>query len=286
VFRVFAQAEGEFRSREDDVKRLWVRSERGEMVPLSTLLSIEKQVGPRDITHYNVFRSARIQGEPKQGFSSGQALARMEAIAAEVLPEGFSYEWTGTAYQEKQAGRETGVILGLSLLVVFLFLAAQYESWTLPLVILLAVPLAFLGALAAQGLRGFANDLYCQIGLVTLIGLASKNSILIVEFARRRRAEGESLVDAAREAAEIRFRPVVMTAMAFILGVLPLVVASGAGAAARRSLGTAVFGGMLVATLLSLVLVPALYVIVQGSAEWVAGRRGTAPAPAAEEGTR
>jgi hydrophobe/amphiphile efflux-1 (HAE1) family protein len=283
VFRVFAQAEGEFRRRDDDVNRLWVRSERGEMVPLATLLSIEKQVGPRDITHYNVFRSARIQGEPKPGYSSGQALARMEAIAAEVLPEGMAFEWTGTAYQEKQSGSQTGVILALSLLVVFLFLAAQYESWSLPLVILLAVPLAFLGALAAQGLRGFANDLYCQIGLVTLIGLASKNSILIVEFARRRHAEGASLVDAAREAAEIRFRPVVMTAMAFILGVVPLVIASGAGAAARRSLGTAVFGGMVVATVLSLVLVPALYVIVQGAAEWLARRR---PAAAPEEAVR
>jgi hydrophobe/amphiphile efflux-1 (HAE1) family protein len=287
VFRVFAQAEGTFRTREEDVQRLWVRSERGEMVPLSTLVKIEKQVGPRDITRYNVFRTARIQGEPAPGYSSGQALARMEAIAAEVLPEGMSYEWTGTAYQEKQAGSQTGVILGLSLLVVFLFLAAQYESWSLPLVILLAVPLAFLGALAAQGLRGFANDLYCQIGLVTLIGLASKNSILIVEFAKRRHEEGASLVDAAREAAEIRFRPVLMTAMAFILGVVPLVIASGAGAAARRSLGTAVFGGMLVATLLSLVLVPALYVIVQGAAEWLRGglRAGPAARAGAEEGT-
>jgi len=272
LFRVYAQAEGDLRAQPEDVNRLWVRSARGEMVPLSTLVKLERIVGPRDIPRYNVFRSAKIQGEAAPGYSSSQALDRMEAIAREAMPPTMSFEWTGTAYQERQAGSETQLILALSLLVVFLFLAAQYESWSLPLVIMLVVPLAFLGALGAQALRGLANDLYCQIGLVTLIGLASKNSILIVEFARRRRAEGESLVDAAREAAEIRFRPVVMTAFAFILGVLPLVVATGAGAAARRSLGTAVFGGMLVATVLSLVLVPALYVIVQGGAEWL-GRR-------------
>ncbi len=279
VFRVYAQAEGDLRSKPEDVQRLWVRSERGEMVPLSTLVRLERIAGPRDIPHYNVRRSAKIQGEPAPGYSSGQALDRMEAIAREVMPPTMSFEWTGTAYQERQAGREGQLILALSLLVVFLFLAAQYESWSLPLVIMLAVPLAFLGAYAAQAVRGLASDLYGQIGLVTLIGLASKNSILIVEFARRRRAEGASLVDAAREAAEIRFRPVVMTAFAFILGVVPLVVATGAGAAARRSLGTAVFGGMLVATVLSLLLVPGLYVVIQGAAEWLGRRlRGSRPA--------
>jgi multidrug efflux pump len=272
LFRVYAQAEGDLRTNPEDVKRLWVRSERGEMIPLSTLLSLERISGPRDIPHYNVYRSTKIQGEAAPGFSSGQALDKMEEIARDVLPASMSFEWTGTAYQERQAGNEARIILALSLIVVFLFLAAQYESWSLPFAILLVVPLAFVGALGAQALRGFANDIYCQIGLVTLIGLASKNSILIVEFAKRRHAEGLSLVDAAREAAEVRLRPVVMTAFAFILGVLPLVVARGAGAAARRSLGTTVFGGMLVATLLSLVLVPALFVIVQGAAEWV-GRR-------------
>ena len=272
LFRVYAQADGDLRTTPEDVRRLWLRSTSGEMVPLSTLVSLRRTAGPRDIGHYNLYRTAKIQGQAAPGYSSGQALDRMEALARELLPAGMAFEWTGTAYQERQAGSETQIILALSLVVVFLFLAAQYESFSLPFVILLVVPLAFLGALGAQALRGLANDLYCQIGLVTLIGLASKNSILIVEFAKRRREEGLGLVDAAREAAETRFRPVIMTAFSFILGVVPLVVATGAGAAARRSLGTAVFGGMLVATVLSLVLVPALYVVVQGSSEWLVGR--------------
>jgi hydrophobe/amphiphile efflux-1 (HAE1) family protein len=282
LFRVYAQVEGDLRAQPEDVRRLWVRSERGEMVPLSTLVRLERIAGPRDIPHYNVYRAAKIQGQPAPGHSSGEALDRMEAIAREVLPPTMSFEWTGTAYQERQAGREAQVILVLSLVVVFLFLAAQYESWSLPLVIMLAVPLAFLGAFAAQLARGLAGDLYGQIGLVTLVGLASKNSILIVEFAKRRREEGAGLLEAAREAAEIRFRPVVMTAFSFILGVVPLVVATGAGAAARRSLGTAVFGGMLAATVLTLVLVPGLYVVVQGAAEALVRRlRSAGPAPGA-----
>ncbi len=272
LFRVYAQAEGDLRTQPEDVSRLWTRSDRGEMIPLSTLVSLSRVAGPRDISHYNAYRSVRIQGEAGAGHSSGEALDRMEAIAREVLPTTMSYEWTGTAYQERRAGSEVRLILLLSMLVVFLFLAAQYESWSLPLIIMLAVPLAFLGALGAQALRGLSDDLYCQIGLVTLIGLASKNSILIVEFARRRRQEGASLLESARDAASVRFRPVLMTAFAFILGVVPLVIATGAGAAARRSLGTAVFGGMLVATLLSLVLVPALYVIVEGATEWLQAR--------------
>ncbi|MBY0399159.1 multidrug efflux RND transporter permease subunit [Myxococcota bacterium] len=271
-YRVYAQAESDLRASPQDVERLWVRSERGEMVPVSTLVTLSRIAGPRDIPHYNVYRAATIRGQAAPGYSSGEALDAMEELARELLPNTMAFEWTGTAYQERQVGRESQIVLAFSLLVVFLFLAAQFESWSLPLVILLAVPLAFLGALGAQLIRGFGNDLFGQIGLVTLIGLASKNSILIVEFAKRRHEEGASLVDAAREAAETRFRPVVMTALAFILGVVPLLVSTGAGQAARRSLGTAVFGGMLVATALTLALVPALFVIVQGGAERLRGR--------------
>ncbi len=263
VYRVFMQADEDARSSRDDINRLYVRTSGGQMVPLSTLVDVRSVVGPQTITHYNLYRSAEIDGQAATGFSSGQAIKAMEVLAGEILPDGMGYEWTGIAYQEIKAGNLAPFIFALALVFVFLFLAALYESWIMPFMIILAVPLALLGALGAQWLRGLDNDVYCQIGLVMLIGLASKNSILIVEFAKRRREEGASIIDAALEAARIRLRPILMTAFAFILGVLPLVVASGAGANSRHSLGTAVFGGMIVATLLSLLVVPVFYILIE-----------------------
>lgn len=263
VFRVFLQAEEDARSNEKDVSRLYVRSGSGEMVPLSALIKIRPQIGPQAIDHYNLYPAATINGEAAPGYSSGQAIDAMEQLAAEVLPQGMGYEWSGISYQQLKAGNLQPIVFALSLVCVFLFLAALYESWAMPFMVLLAVPLAIFGALGAQWLRGLNNDVYCQIGLVMLIGLASKNAILIVEFAKRRREEGLSIVDSVLEASRIRLRPILMTAFAFILGVVPLVIASGAGANSRHSLGTAVFGGMLFSTLLSLLLVPIFYVLIQ-----------------------
>jgi HAE1 family hydrophobic/amphiphilic exporter-1 len=233
------------------------------MVPLSTLVTLHAEVGARNINHYNLFRSATINGGAAPGYSSDQAIGAMEALAAEVLPETMGFEWTGTAYQQIKAGNVAPYIFALALVFVFLLLAAQYESWTMPLMVILAVPLAMFGALGAQWLRGLENDIYSQVGLIMLIGLASKNAILIVEFARRRRAEGLTIEMAAMEAARVRLRPILMTAFAFILGVAPLVFSSGAGANARHSLGTAVFGGMFAATFLSLFVVPVFYVLIE-----------------------
>jgi hydrophobe/amphiphile efflux-1 (HAE1) family protein len=263
VYRVFLQATEDFRSSPEDIGRLYVRTGTGDMVPLSALIQVRPVVGPPAITHYNLYRSAEIDGSPALGVSSGTAIETMERLAAQALPQGLGYEWTGIAYQELKSGRQAPLIFALALAFVFLFLAAQYESWSMPFIVLLAVPLALLGALTAQWLRGLPNDVYCQIGLVMLIGLASKNAILIVEFAKRRREEGLSIQEAAMEAARIRLRPILMTAFAFILGVVPLVFASGAGANSRHSLGTAVFGGMLFSTLLSLVVVPVVYVLIE-----------------------
>lgn len=263
VYRVYLQATEDFRSAPEDIGRLYVRTSAGDMVPLSALIKVRPVVGPQDITHYNLYRSAEIVGSAAPGVSSGEAIEAMERLAAETLPEGMGYEWTGIAYQELQSGHQAPLLFALALVVVFLFLAAQYESWSMPFIVLLAVPLALLGALTAQWLRGLANDVYCQIGLLMLIGLASKNTILIVEFARRRRDEGLSIQEAAMEAARIRLRPILMTAFAFILGVVPLVLASGAGANSRHSLGTAVFGGMIFSTFLSLAIVPVLYVLIE-----------------------
>jgi hydrophobe/amphiphile efflux-1 (HAE1) family protein len=263
VYRVFLQADENFRSSAEDIGRLYVRTSAGEMVPLSAVARVRPAVGPQSIAHYNLYRSAEINGTAAPGVSSGEAIAAMERLAEQTLPQGVGYEWTGIAYQEIQSGHLAPFLFALALILVFLFLAAQYESWSMPFIVLLAVPLALLGALTAQWLRGLANDVYCQIGLVMLIGLASKNAILIVEFARRRREEGLSVEEAAMEAALTRLRPILMTALAFILGVVPLVLASGAGANSRHSLGTAVFGGMIVSTFLSLAVVPVIYVIIE-----------------------
>ena len=274
VYRVQLQAEPTFRASPSDVARLYVRSQpganspNGQMVPLSTLVSVKPKTGPDTISHYNLYRSAEIAGDTAPGASSGQAIAAMQDIARRVLPPGMAYEWSGLAYQELEVGGRAAFVFALSALFVFLVLAAQYESWLVPLAVILAVPLGVLGALGAIWLRGYANDVYAQIGLALLIGLASKNAILIVEFAKERRSHGMAIVEAAREAARLRFRPILMTSFAFILGSLPLVIATGAGAAGRRSIGTAVVGGMLAVTILGVLLVPAFYVAVERLAEW------------------
>ena len=263
VYRVFLQADKGARSEKVDITNLYVRSNKGVMIPLSSLVSVNEIMGPQNITHYNLYRSVEIDGDATAGYSSGQAIKAMQETAEKVLPDGYWYEWTGVALQQIKAGNMAPLIFALALAFVFLFLAAQYESWSMPLMIMLAVPLAILGALSAQWIRGLANDTYCQIGLVMLIGLACKNSILIVEFAKEKREGGMSIVEAALTAVRIRLRPILMTAFAFILGVLPLVFAKGAGEASRHSLGTAVFGGMIVATFLSLLVVPVLYVVIE-----------------------
>ena len=233
------------------------------MVPLSTLGSLKPIVGPETVPHYNNYASALINGAAAPGFSSGQAVAAMERAAATALPRDFSFEWTGITLQELKAGSIASVVFGLAIVFVFLILAAQYESWSMPFMVLLAVPLALFGALLALWLRGRQIDVYSQIGFVMLIGLAAKNAILIVEFAKRRREEGLGIVEAATEAARLRLRPILMTAFAFILGVVPLMLATGAGAASRQSIGTTVFGGMLAATILSLLCVPVFYAVIE-----------------------
>jgi HAE1 family hydrophobic/amphiphilic exporter-1/multidrug efflux pump len=274
VYRVQLQAEPGFRATPDDIARLYVRSQPGangrpaSMVPLSTVVTVRPTTGPDSIAHHNLYRSAEIAGDTAPGASSGQAIAAMQDLARRLLPAGMSYEWSGLAFQEIEAGSWAGLIFALSALFVFLVLAAQYESWWIPLAVILVVPLGVLGALGALWLRGLANDVYAQIGLALLIGLASKNAILVVEFARERRRQGVGAADAAREAARLRFRPILMTSFAFILGSLPLVVASGAGAASRHSIGTTVVGGMLAVTVLGVLLAPAFYVAVERLAAW------------------
>jgi hydrophobic/amphiphilic exporter-1 (mainly G- bacteria), HAE1 family len=262
TYRVYIQADAQFRSNPDDIGKLYVRSNNNQMIPLSNLVKVTPTIGAQTINHYNLFRSIEINGGAAPGFSSGQATIAMENLAKEVLPTSMGYEWSGTTAEEKESGGQAPLIFGLGLVFVFLVLAAQYENYVDPLIIMLSVPLAILGALSAQSLRGLPNDVYCQIGLVMLIGLASKNAILIVEFANQLRERGVPLTKAAVQASEERLRPILMTSFAFILGVEPLVNPEGAGAEARKSLGTAVVGGTLVSTLLSLFIVPILYIVI------------------------
>jgi hydrophobe/amphiphile efflux-1 (HAE1) family protein len=263
TFRVTLQADKDARSSASDLSRLYVRNNTGGMVPLSTLGKLKPIVGPETVPHYNNYASALINGGAAPGYSSGQAVVAMERAAAVALPRDFTYEWTGITYQELKAGSIATVVFALAIVFVFLILAAQYESWTMPFMVLFAVPLALFGALLALWVRKIEIDVYSQIGFVMLIGLAAKNAILIVEFARRRREDGLEIVEAAMEAARLRLRPILMTAFAFILGVVPLMVASGAGAASRQSIGTTVFGGMLAATILTLVFVPVFYAVIE-----------------------
>ena len=266
-YRVYVQADSQFRSNAGDIERYSVRSGSGQMMPLSNFVSIREATAPQSINHYNLFRSVDINGSAAPGFSSGQALKAMEDLSARVLPPGMTFAWGGLSREEIEAGAQSTIIFGLGLLLVYLTLAAQYESLTLPFIILLSVPLAIMGALLAQWGRGLIDDVFCQIGLVMLIGLSAKNGILIVEFAEQLRHRGMTIAEAAVEAARIRLRPILMTSLAFILGVMPLVFASGAGQAARHSVGTAVAGGMIASTFLNLAFIPVLYVVVKSLTE-------------------
>ncbi len=262
-YRVYVQADKQFRAEAKSMKQFYVRSDNGAMVSLDNLISITQTTTPQVISHYNLFRSAEIDGSAAPGYSTGQAIAAMEDLAKK-MPQGFSYSWTGLSLEELQAGGTSLILFGLGTLVVYLTLSAQYESFVLPFIVLLAVPMALLGALGAQWIRGLQNDVFCQVGLVMLVGLSSKNAILIVEFAEQLRERGVPLVEAAVQAATIRLRPILMTSLAFILGVVPLVLATGAGENGRHSVGTTVFGGMIMSTVLNLFFIPVLYLIIEG----------------------
>ncbi len=262
IYQVLMQAEGEFRSKPSDIGALYVRSKTGQMIQIRNVAQVSFVSGPDSVQHFNALPSIQVLGDPKPGYSSGQAIAAMERAAAKVLPADVGYDWGGAAFQQKRSSGSSGLALAAGFVMIFLILAAQYEKWTLPLSVLLALPFGIFGALVAVYLRNFANDVYFQIGLVTLLGLSAKNAILIVEFATVKVHEGLSPVAAALEAARLRFRPILMTSLAFILGVVPLAFSSGAGAAARQSIGTGVLGGMLAATFLAVFLVPLFFKLV------------------------
>jgi HAE1 family hydrophobic/amphiphilic exporter-1 len=279
VYRVYVQAAAPFRSTPQDISAFYVRSSTGQMVPLESLVSVQPITSAQNIQHYNLFRSATINGQQAPGTSTGQSLEAMERVARQNLPAGYSFEWTGLSLEQKEAGGKVLLIFALGIVFVFLVLAAQYESFALPFVVMLAVPVAMLGGLGLVNLRGLPNDVFCQVGLVMLVGLSSKNAILIVEFAEQLRGQGKSITESAIQAAETRLRPILMTSIAFLMGVAPLLFAFGASSASRHSLGSAVFGGMLLSTFVNLVFTPVLYALVETVRTRVLKHREHAPPP-------
>jgi HAE1 family hydrophobic/amphiphilic exporter-1 len=285
VFQVYVQADSPYRLEPRDMRNLYVRNRNGEMVPLNAIVEVKPTQGTELLTRYNLYPAAAVFGSAAPGFSSGQALGLMEQLAAETLPAGMAYDWTSTSYQEKKVGYQAYFIYALSIVLVYMVLAALYESWTSPAAVIFVVPIALVGVLLALISRGYDNNLYTQVGLVLMIALASKNAILIVEFARDLRKEGHAITEAAVEATRRRFRPIVMTSFAFILGVVPLMIASGAGAASQQAIGTVVFGGMLASTLLAIPFVPVFYVLLERLSERLGKSRGAhLPAPDREHG--
>ena len=281
VFQVYAQADAPFRLRLRDIDNLQVRNQQGNMIPLGTIVEISPTVGPPLVSLYNLYPSSSVLGLPAPGYSSGEALRLMDEVAARTLPPGAATEWTAMSYQEKVVGNQMYFVFAMALLLVYLVLAGQYESWYMPLSVILSVPLALVGPVLVLSLLRIDNNLYTQIGIILLMALSAKNAILIVEVARAGRvSDGKTILQAAIDAARARFRPIVMTSFAFILGVVPLVVASGAGASARKSIGITVFSGMIASTCLAVLFVPSLFVVIQRFEEWRANRRQAGVQPA------
>ncbi len=277
IYKVQLQSEADFRSKIDDLRNVYVRSASGNMIPITSLVTVEMTTGPQTLERFNAFPAAKVVGGPAPGYSSGESLKAMQDVAKEVLPSDYTLAWSGSAYQEQSTSGSSFMVFGFGMIMVFLILAAQYERWTLPLAVLTAVPFALFGAIMATWLRGLQNDIYFQVALVALIGLAAKNAILIVEFAVMKYEEGMNLFDASLEAAKLRFRPIVMTSLAFILGVVPLAVSSGAGSASRHAIGTGVIGGMLAATFIAVFFIPLFFMLIMK-----VSNRGKPAAPAAE----
>jgi multidrug efflux pump subunit AcrB len=275
TYRVQMQADSQYRATPTDLGQLYVRADNGSMVPISTLITVSTLVGPEQLERFNGFLAAKVLGSATPGVSSGEAIKVVQGVAEATLPSGYELAWAGQAYQQIRTGTASGLAFAFGIIMVFLILAAQYERWSLPIAVLLAVPFAVFGALLAVLVRSMPNDIYFQIGLIVLVGLSAKNAILIVEFAAQKREQGLNSIDAAMLAAKQRFRPIVMTSLAFILGVFPLVISSGAGAAARKSMGTGVFGGMLVSTFIATIFVPMFYI-------WLSRKQKTAEAQPAE----